>query len=364
MLSQLAARLRIPKLNNHQRLTLIFGLLFVILAILLFYPMQQIFAGNWILKQGFSFQVFEPDPTVNSVFNGVVTIRFYALSILTGLISGYVLALHLARKHFVATTVIDRLLIGMVIFGLIGARLFFVLFNLDSFDLQGQSDNTYLDLLRFNFWEQVISVQQGGLSFFGMLISCTTYLFLYCKRFKFSYFEFLDILILPLLIGQIFGRFGNFFNYESYGGPTSVFWKMFVPDNVNFYESINQKFFHPTFLYEIIPNIFLFLLLMWHYDDLTKKRSGLVFAFYAIGYGTIRFFTEFFRIDALFVKLPEAYHLAISNITIDRLLVSQITALLLVGCGMYIYNTRIKIIYLKKTMVELKTKKRQRSFFN
>ncbi len=364
MLLRLSKFMRYPQLSQHQKLSIIITIIFASLAVLLFYPLQQVFAGNWVLKQGFSITIFEPDPSTNSIFNGVVSIRFYALSILTGLIAGYSLALHLARKHFVAATVIDRLLIGMVIFGLIGARAFFVIFNLEAFDLQGQSDNALLDLLKFNFWEQAASIQQGGLSFFGMLLSCLAYLYMYCRRFKFSYYEFLDILTLPLLIGQVFGRFGNFFNYEAYGGPTSVFWKMFVPDNVNFYQSINQKFFHPTFLYEIIPNIILLIILMWHYDDLTKKRSGIVFAFYCFGYGTIRFFTEFFRIDALFVAIPDSWQFSISNITIDRILVSQLAALILIGVGMFLYSKRSKVIYLKKTMVELKTKKHQKSFFN
>ena len=336
-------------LDYYQKLALAAALVFVSVAALAWYPLRQVFAGNWILKQQFEIVLFESTQATETLFNGTLAIRYYALALLSGILAGYVLALHLARRHYIAATVIDRLLIGMVIFGLFGARLFFAAFNLDIY-----TQNPGL-LLR---------IDQGGLAFFGMFLSATLYLYLYCRRYKFSFFEFTAILALPLLLGQILGRFGNFFNYEAYGGPTSVFWKMYVPDTVNFYESINQKFFHPTFLYEIIPNAVLFLIILWYYGDLTKKRSGLVFALYLVGYGTIRFGTEFFRLDALRVALPAAWQIDIFGLPLADVRVSQITALALVGLGFYLYLTRRHVIYLKKTMVELKTSRRSKIFFN
>ena len=336
-------------LDYYQKLALAATLLFGSLAVLLWYPLRQVFAGNWILKQQFEIVLYENTRTTEALFNGTLTIRYYALALLTGILSGYALALHQARRHYVASTVIDRLLIGMVIFGLFGARLFFAAFNLDIY-----TQNPGL-LLR---------IDQGGLAFFGMFLSALLYLLLYCRRYKFSFFEFTDILTLPLLLGQIFGRFGNFFNYEAYGGPTSVFWKMYVPDAVNFYESLNQKFFHPTFLYEIIPNTLLFLIILWSYGSLTKKRSGLVFALYLFGYGTIRFCTEFFRLDALRWSLPEAWRFDVFGLPFSDVRVSQLLALMLVGAGLYIYLVRRHVIYLKKTMVELKTSRRSKIIFN
>jgi phosphatidylglycerol---prolipoprotein diacylglyceryl transferase len=336
-------------INNYQRLSLFFGLFFILVGIIIFYPLQQIFAGNWLLKQQITFKLLEPNLVLKNIFSGIFTVRLYALCILGGLLSGYTLALYIAKKHFIASTVIDRLLIGMVIFGLVGARLFFIIFHLDFY-----KTNPAL----------ILNINQGGIAFFGMLIATVFYLWVYCRKFKFSIFEFLDILTLPLLLGQIFGRFGNFFNYESYGYPTPVYWKMFVPDAVNFYSNINQKFFHPTFLYEIIPNCCLLVLLMWFYGDMTKKRSGIVFAFYGIGYGLIRFMTEFFRIDALIVTLPRFLQYQYFDFKITELKISQISALLLFIIGIYLYKNRSKVIYLKKTMVELRTRSSRKIIFN
>ena len=337
------------RLDYFQKLALLWAGGFAVLAVILAYPLRQVFNGQWLLKQQVSWELFTPDPSSNAIFDGTLTIRFYAVSILVGVLLGYWLALSIARRHYVASTVIDRLLIGMVIFGLIGARLFFAAFNWE---------------LYYNNPSQIFLINEGGLAFFGMLSCALLYLVLYCRRFKFSFYEFADILCTPLLVGQIFGRFGNFFNYESYGGPTSVFWKMYIPDSVNFYDSLNQKFFHPTFLYEIIPNVLLLVYILWHYSDLTRKRSGLAFATYAIGYGAIRFFTEFFRIDALKIILPQSWQFEYANLSFDTLYASQIAALILIAIGLYIYSVRSKVIYLKKTMVELRTRKKRKVMFN
>jgi phosphatidylglycerol---prolipoprotein diacylglyceryl transferase len=339
---------KIPKLDYFQHVAVWSAIAFTILGAALYFPIQKIFKGSWVLKQQVTIQIFENSASTSEIFNGTIAIRFYALCILIGMLLGYIFALKIAKRHYIASNVIDRLLIGLVIFGLFGARLLYVLFNSEIF---------------LSSPIQILRLQEGGLSFFGMLISATIYLYLYCRRFKFSFFEFTDMLAMPLLIGQIFGRFGNFFNYESYGGPTSVIWKMYVPDSMNIYESINQKFFHPTFLYEIIPNITLLLCILWSYGELTKKRSGLVFAMYCIGYGTIRFFTEFFRLDALTVPLPSGVF-SILGIPLEMLYVSQILALLIVAIGMYIYVYRSKIIYLRKTMIELTTHKQRKVMFN
>ncbi|NJK70987.1 MAG: prolipoprotein diacylglyceryl transferase [Thermales bacterium] len=170
----------------------------------------------------------------------------------------------------------------------------------------------------------------------------------------------MDFLTPSLLLGQVIGRFANFFNYESYGGPTSVFWKMYVPDSANFYENLNQKFFHPTFLYEIIPNFILLLVLLWNYRGLTKRKAGLVFGFYALGYGIIRFFVEFFRLDALVIELPKYFHWPILSIEIHEIRVSQLAALFLMLVGLIVLKFRSEIVYIRKSMIDLKVKKDRR----
>lgn len=322
-------------LDRYQKLALAWAGGVILGGIILFYPLRQVFAGNWIVRQQLEIPLsFLPG---FEVFNyPSLIVRYYALCLLAGILSGYVLALYLAKRRRIGGTVIDRLLIGLAVVGLFGARVFYALFNFNSF-----VQNPGL-LLRIN---------EGGLAFFGMFLAGTAFLYFYCRRYKFNFFEFGDILAPSLLLGQIFGRFGNFFNYEAYGGPTSVFWKMYVPDVVNFYDSLNQKFFHPTFLYEIIPNCLLLFILLWYYARLTKKRAGLVFALYLSGYGMIRFGTEFFRLDALTVSLPARWQSEIFGILVDRVKVSQLLATVIFGVGVWLYLARRKVVYLQRQPV-------------
>jgi phosphatidylglycerol---prolipoprotein diacylglyceryl transferase len=271
---------------------------------------------------------------------GEIAPRFYSICILLGVLAGYAMALYLASLNYVNGNVIDRLIVGLIVFSIIGARLFFVIFNLDK------------------YWDKphaiLTELGQGGLAIFGALITSALYVALYCRRYKFNFFEFLDFLAPSVLIGQIIGRFGNFFNYEGYGPETSVFWKMFVPDSAGFYGEIGAKYFHPTFLYEIIPNCLLLVYLLYSYTDSTRKNSGFVFANYAMGYGMIRFGTEFFRLDSLKVKLPTFLQFDILKIfKLEFVMVSQLGAIILFLIGYAIWKKRQKVIYIKKDMTEL-----------
>jgi phosphatidylglycerol:prolipoprotein diacylglycerol transferase len=321
-----------------RKLSLVILSIGLILATFLAYPISLVFNGTWKLNQQIDLlfvdyiNIFSTQIPI-----GQVSIRFYAICIILGMLCGYALAIFLSKWHFIAGTVVDRLFIGLVIFGLVGARLFYVAFNWESFASEPVN---------------ILLIFKGGLSFFGMLIATVLYVWAYSSRFKFNFFEFADFLAPSVLLGQIIGRFGNFFNYEAYGGPTKAFWKMFVPDTANIYENLNEKYFHPTFLYEIIPNFILLICLLYWYEKLTHKKSGVVFGLYCLGYGFIRYFTEFFRLDALKIKLPQNIQFEWQKISIDSIPVSQLAALILIICGLIIVWTRRRTIYLKKTMTE------------
>ena len=311
----------------------------ILLSSLLYYPISQFFAGNWVLNQ----QIDLFDAGTINLFGlelpiGIVTLRYYAVCMFLGVLAGYFVALKLSKHHFIAETVIDRLLIGLVIFGLLGARFFYVLFNLKEFATDP------IDVLYIN---------RGGLAFFGMVIAGIIYLMLYTKWFKFNIWEFLDFLTPSVLIGQVIGRFGNFFNYEAYGPATKVFWRMYIPEPANIYNNLNDRTFHPTFLYEIIPNFILLCYLLINYDKLTKRRAGIVFAIWAISYGIIRFITEFFRLDALKIHLPQTLSLFNNSLNIEYIYVSSFAAVCLFVFGIIVYLQRQKIVYLKRDMSEI-----------
>jgi phosphatidylglycerol---prolipoprotein diacylglyceryl transferase len=311
------------RLRHTQKISLGFSLFFATFAITLFSPIKDIFEGKSKLEQQFSIPIPQFLSFLNGAFGSAINIRFYAVCILVGVITGYILTLKLSKLYNIAGSVVDRLLLGITVFGLVGARMFYVLFNLNIFIQEPLS---------------ILFVWLGGLAIFGAILGSIFYLYIYCNRFKFNFFEFLDFLTPGLLLGQIFGRFGNFFNYESYGGPTSAYWKMYVPQTAKISTNINQEYFHPTFLYEIIPNIFVFILILWFFQKLTLRRSGLVFSMYCICYGTIRFCTEFFRLDALKVVLP--INLEVFGINLQTIYVSQISALVLLIIGIIIFQKR------------------------
>jgi phosphatidylglycerol---prolipoprotein diacylglyceryl transferase len=318
---------RFKQISDTRKLALFVLFFALISTAILFDPIAQIFAGNAKLEQLISISIPGWLPFLKNSIGSVIAIRFYSLCILVGVILGYCMTLFLAKRNYIAGTVIDRLLIGLVIFGLFGARILFVLVHFNDYKSELLS---------------ILYTWQVWLAYFGALIAGLGYIYIYCKRFGFNVFEFLDILTPGILIGQIFGRFGNFFNYESYGGPTSVYWKMYIPQTAKVSSNINQDFFHPTFLYEIIPNVLLLIFLLWGYDQFTNKKSGLVFARYAIGYGVIRFITEFYRTDALMVSVGGV-----------QLMVSQLIAILFVVYGVYLLIARRKIVFNKRTLIEI-----------
>ena len=313
----------------------VFGLFF---GIILYFLLKEVFSGNWKIHQQIEIiNIQQIQLGSLAIPVGQISLRFYSVCILFGLFSGYAMTLYLAKFHYIAGTIIDRLLIGLIVFGILGARSFYVLFNWPNF--AGNPTTIFTGLA------------QGGLAIFGALIAGAIYIWLYCDRFRFNLWEFLDFIAPGLLLGQIFGRFGNFFNYEAYGPATSVYWKMYVPDIANI-SDINQKFFHPTFLYEIIPNFLLLIFLLFFYKNWTAKHAGIVFGFWAFFYGIIRTFTEFFRLDALQLPLPFSLTLPFYNLKIEALLVSQISAFTLTILGLIVIFRRQNVLYLKKTMEE------------
>lgn len=325
---------------------IVFCLVFIALIA---YPLSFVFAGEggWILNQGLSLFSIPPFELfgLGTISIGTVFLRFYALCMLIGVLLGYFFALFLAGRGNISTGIIDKLFFGMVLSGLVGARLGFVLFN-----FQFYQDNLF----------EILNFSRGGLSFFGGLTGGLVYLFLYIRLYKFNLFELLDIVAPAVLVGQIVGRWGNFFNYEAYGPSTGLIWKMYVPESARLannyaYENLNVEFFHPTFLYEIILNLFLFLGILWFYDQLTNKRSGFVFGVYAIGYGLIRFFIEFLRLDALTIILPDWFRFSLFGwFVFDRIMVSQVFALVLVGVGVLVLVKRRKVLFLNKSMKEVR----------
>ena len=213
-------------------------------------------------------------------------IYWYGLIIALGFI---VAALYLLKRRKVFGLEEDdvyTMIIFAVPLGIIGARLYYIVFNFDSFraDTFGE------------FIKNCLNVRNGGLAIYGGVIFGIIGLILSAKVRKVKIGTALDVGAFGVIIGQIFGRWGNFINREAYGISANVdsfFLRMGLttPDGVTTYV-------HPTFLYESVWNLIGFIIL--HFVSKKRKFDGQIFAMYVAWYGLGRFFVEGLRADSLY----------------------------------------------------------------
>lgn len=317
-------------INSPKKLAKLTAISSLVLLLMLYQPISLIFNGDWQLQQKIdilnltNFRLFD---TLLPI--GIISLRYYSIFILLGIISGYILALFLCKQYSIVASIIDRLLLGLIVFGLFGARLLYIMFNWSVYES--------------NIPQIVLGLSQGGLSIMGAIVGGSIYLLMYTKKFNLSIFEFLDVIAPSLLLGQVIGRWGNFFNYEAYGPSTSVLWKMYIPLQSNITSNLNDKYFHPTFLYESLSNLILLIFILWNYTKFTSKTPGKVLSIYLIGYGVIRFFLEFLRLDAIKQKTTLTYKWFVFDY--GEIYVSQALALVMLIMGCWIYYKKSKVIF-------------------
>lgn len=226
------------------------------------------------------------------------SIAFYGIIIGIGMLLGITLAARDAEKRGIGEdTIYDFALLGIV-FGVIGARLYYVFFQWDNY--------------RGNLLE-ILNLRAGGLAIYGGVIGGILSLMFYCKRKKQNFLNLADSLILGVLVGQILGRWGNFFNAEAFGRYTdSLFAMQLRRDIVNpimidsallqhlvRVNGVDYIQVHPTFLYESVWNLCLLLFLLWYRPK--KRFTGEMFFLYLGGYGLGRVWIEGLRTDSLLV---------------------------------------------------------------
>lgn len=226
--------------------------------------------------------------TVNeTVFTiGTFEIKWYGL--LIGI--GFMLAILYAFKNAKKMNINEDHLLDVIIFGMIGgivgARLYYVAF------FPG-------DLYRNNPME-VFQIRDGGLGFYGGLIGALLAAIIVAKIKKMNVLALLDIVSLGFLIGQSFGRWGNFTNQEAFGGPTDLPWGM-MSDNTKLFVDGTV---HPCFLYESLLCAIGFVVLHF-FTQKFRRYDGQTFLLYLVWYGISRFFIESTRTDSLIVGSSE-----------------------------------------------------------
>ncbi len=192
-----------------------------------------------------------------------ISVRWYAIIICIGILVAFFVCNKLRHRFgIVEDDFLDCLLYTLPI-GFIGARLTYVLGDLESFD-------SFMD---------VISIWNGGIAIYGGIIFSALSVFTICKIKKCDFGSMLDLMAIGLLIGQIIGRWGNFVNIEVYGIKTNLPWAM----GIGYFGEGASELVHPLFLYEILWNVIGLVLICGYLDY--RKFKGEVFMWYMAWYG-------------------------------------------------------------------------------
>lgn len=231
--------------------------------------------------------VFEPGAYLAcGISIGNLVIRFYALCILFGMILAVIISLRESKKLGInPDDIFNGGIIGIVL-GVIGARIYYVIFAANEFSSPAE-------------W---FAIWNGGLAIHGGIIVAFVFAIIWCKRKKINLLAVFDMVAVGLLIGQICGRWGNFFNQEAHGGETTRAFleSLRLPTFIVNQMEIGGTYYHPTFLYESLWNLIALIVILIIRRTRTI-RLGDITGIYLIWYGIGRFFIEGMRTDSLMI---------------------------------------------------------------
>lgn len=220
------------------------------------------------------------NPVAFTIFG--LSIRWYAILIVCGMLIGILIANFSCKFRNVNYDNLLNIIIIAIPCGVIGARLYYVLLN-SSYYISHASE--------------IINTRQGGLAIHGGIIFALLSVFIYTRQKKIGFFEACDVSIPSVVLAQAIGRWGNFLNQEAHGGEVSVSFIKHFPAFIQKGMYINGSYYHPTFLYESIWDLCIFIILMLLLKKSRKK--GIVLFTYIGLYSLGRFFIEGLRTDSL-----------------------------------------------------------------
>lgn len=292
--------------------------------------------------------------------------RLYSVMIMTGIIVAVILGILEGKKLDVSS---DDILDGVLIIvpaSIIGARLWYVLFELDSYISEFQNKGFVDGIIN------IINITNGGLAIHGGIFVAFIGAYIFCKKKGIKILRVVDLMAPGFLIAQAFGRWGNFFNHEAHGGvvggtlngdpalsldaqrafltdtlhlPKFIVDNMYIRDTAEFYQAV---YYHPTFFYESVWNLLGFaLMLVLRRTKLIKQ--GELLSIYLIWYSVGRYFIEGMRTDSLYVL----------NTGIRT---AQLTSILMIIGGIvlsYLIRTVFKQPYYFETLEEVREQNTQ-----
>ncbi len=218
---------------------------------------------------------------------GVIKIYWYSAMIFLGLLIGGWLILKEAERFNISEDFIVNLFFFTIPIAVIGARLYYVLFNWDYYSVN---------------MSEIFMIWEGGLAIHGGMLFGLLWIIFYTKKYKVNTFRILDMIVIGLIIGQAIGRWGNFFNGEAHGTATTLehLQSLHIPEFIINGMNIGGTYYLPTFLYESIWCLLGFIILLV-IRRLKYIKIGQTTAVYLIWYGIGRFIIEGMRTDSLMI---------------------------------------------------------------
>ena len=260
-----------------------------------------------------------------------IEIAYYGVIIALGMLAGALVAYREAKKTGQKVDDYIDFTLYTLIAAIIGARIYYVIFEWDYYSAHPL---------------EIFNLRAGGLAIYGGVLASVITLFIFTKVKKLKFWLMADTAVQGLIIGQIIGRWGNFFNREAFGGYTDSLFAMQLPvaeakgitqeliEHLVTVDGVSYVQVHPTFLYEGTWNLLLFIGICLYKRH--KKFDGEVFAIYLMGYGVGRFIIEGLRTDQLVIK------------ALGGIAASQVLSIILIvlAAAFVIYNR----VQLKKRM--------------
>jgi prolipoprotein diacylglyceryl transferase len=226
-----------------------------------------------------------PSPGTNTLDIGPLTIHFYGILIGLGVIVAAMVTQRRYEKFGGDPTILDRVILWTVLIGFVGARLAYISTHTARF--QGR-------------WYATLFVWEGGLALFGGLTAGALAAVYMLRKLDGDFPAFTDAVAVGLPLAQAIGRFGNYFNQELFGTPTTLPWGLEIDPAHRPAEYFSFETFHPTFLYEAMWNVFVTVPVILFLEHRGKLAKGASFPVYMMVYGVIRFLTELLRTDTTF----------------------------------------------------------------
>ena len=217
---------------------------------------------------------------------GNFEIRWYGILIVLGIFIGMFIAYYNSKKlNLDFEKIIDGFLVAFPC-AIVGARAYYVFFEFDNF--------------KNNIWS-IFNLRTGGLAIHGGLIGALIGTIIYCKLKKIEMMKYLDVVAPSLILAQAIGRWGNFMNGEAHGDVVSYEFISKFPEFIQKGMYLDGHYYNPTFLYESMWNLLIFLTLMIILHKKKSNENGVVIASYAVLYSIGRLFIESLRTDSLMI---------------------------------------------------------------